>query len=400
MPSPTPADQEQRELLEKLKDLAQNESVNITNQLTLIDEQIAMLQAGEVLFTDRYAFWEDFIQAYEAERVELNGQSLIDPVVEQDFTDFLAGAGRLENESAGAPDKFKPKRISQFDGSPLAQGSSYELDALAREATTRNDLQNGFTSAFPLVFRLKTDLSSSDTAMNIEQYVGTGITPPLNERILLVGGGSAAIVVITSILFSLPSEEWIVAIQKETTTFAEIPSTTPLLNSLPAFTDAERILKTAANPSYQPVMNQFVSSYTAAVTYWLAKVEQELDFIDSNVGEDAPDTAYIAALTAIKNQLTSYLPSLDISDVGLAAQEVRYDDRVAAIPTRLTWIANRLITSGAAAYDGRYKYGNYLYNLTDGSTAVIQRLQNQKVQLLEVQALNNQRASQYAAEIF
>ncbi len=409
MPTPPTASTDQRVVIQDLALLARQAVTNITNQITAVDQQIAKLQEAQTLFQERYDFWEDFIGYYDRERLFLTGQILQNPVVQADFDAFLAQdpAGRLYNNAAPIPERFAPKRISQFDGTPLISSPTVsETIRWGREADLNDYFRNGFASAGPTGHTTNTVLTSTSTTLEVE---GSDTSPPYqvgSVLLILRAGVAGALVRILSVTPLGGSDPYQYGLGIELLTpvlSANCPVNSQVLLSWTGFTNTERSTKTASLSARQKLMDTMVASYAARVL----EVEQnnlspELVEVQSNSAEDQPDTVYNANLQGAITQIQSWYSTQDVSDAGLSGIAALNAQRVAAIPQRNSWILNRMEsgTGGSGAYDGRYNYANRLYNLTDGIIKTVEVLESQKQQLLDQQVLANERAALYDQELY
>lgn len=403
MPSTPAASSTQKALLEQLKDLAQTDAINSGNQITALNGSIAKFENGKILFQQRYTFWDKFITDYELERKYLDGQYIAVPIAIADFDSFLAQdpVGRLYNLSATAPTKFSPKRIEQFDGSPLVTDTAFrEASLLDAETTTRQDLLNGFiTASFPTGFTTTTILSPTSTTLGVSRSIAVGGFP-IGVRFSVQGNSSSAILTITgaTATSSFTPFTYTLNVKVESFSFSAISSGAIVLNNVTAFTNTERTSKVAAIPARQSLLNGFIDSYSTAITNWKNLLQLQKNAIVAQTNEDAPDTAYLTGQDAALTQLNNWLTNKPVSNDALSVLATLNTDRKSANTARVTGISSRIVSS--KAYDERYKYADRLYNLIDGAVTSIKLLTQQRNSSVDQQALSNTRAANYSKEAF
>lgn len=417
MPTTPAADPTQKALLTNLTTLAQTDAVTTGNQISMLNTQITNYQQGVTLFQTRYDYWDRFITDYANERRYLDGNYQATPLVVSDFTGFASQTGRLWNASAAEPGRFSPQRIAEFDGGDLTYDlNSDELIALAREATARDYLENGFSTP-GLASGLTTEVTLSPGATTLVVSSTSAATIPVGNPILVIGSATAAIVWIDAAVLSQtggsvtdPETEittvtpylYTLTVELRGQTFSSIPSGGTLVGTCAGFINSERTTKTSNNPVFQSVLNGLVSLYSGYVTAWKILLNSQHTSITNTVNEDQPDVTYVSNQLAALTQLNSYLNSTDVSDSGLAAIQTLNTARVSARTARLAYIANRMTQPlpDVSPYDQRYNYADRLYNTTDGAITTVNVLTTQRDSLSGQQVISNQRAATYASESF
>lgn len=413
MPQTPSANPQQRQVLEDLTSLAQDDAVSTGNQVALLDSQIEKFNAALALFQERYAFWDNYIKAYEAERKLMNGVFTLNPIVQTDYQDFMNTRGRLYVSGS-----FRPNRIAQFDNvgfSPTGTEAENELNILTEEAQYRNYLQNNFQNQNPLppvpgggTYELSAPFSPGSKELRVNTSNGNSVTFPTGPGQLLVYSPSSPTAgVIVEYLVCTPGPELLApgtatfSGLKYTSDFTTISLNSPVSNTGPNFTDSERSSGIANSSANQSRLHAYIRAYAAQVQRWQSLVNQQVNqFVtEQNAGEDEPDSNYIGTVQNLLADLNAFLASLDASDVGLALLQQYNEDRTSHIPGRIQYIDDRLIEQ-TRAYDGRYRYADRLYNLADGAFVLIDKITKQKNQLIVRQAEANYRAAELSQEIF
>lgn len=403
MPTQPPASGSQKELLTGFATLAQTDATSTGNQIAILDDQITRFTDGKNLFVDRYNFWDGYISPFGTERRYLDGVYQTNPLVQQDYDDFLNHTGRLFG-----PDTTVV-RIAEFDGGGATTvDPANEQAQLPNEAPIRTLLVNGFTTTgFPSGLTTQGPITPSSTTVDVQNSGQTQVSIPVGVFVIIETPSAACLARITSvtenqtpILTPNPPGppiqtgtlyDYTLGLELHTTTFTSVATGASFTTSWAGFTDLERTHKTASILRYQPIMDDLITQYQAALAPWKTALDNQFNAISQQTAENAPDTAYLTAQAQARTDLTDYLTTTDISDLGLAVVTGLVTTRGAAIGPRVTWISNRYVSS--TAFDARYKYANQLYNYSDGSIYQLQQIQTQKAQLTVQQAASNARAA-------
>lgn len=409
MPTSPSADPSQKDVLNQMVSLSQNSAVSTGNQIAVVDDQTTKFQDAQNLFQSRYDYWDKYITAYHQERKLLNGVFTLQPIVMQDFLDFLNTIGRLYQKSI-----LNPIRIAQFDqigASPTGTEVENETLYLTRETKYRAYLQSGFTSpSLPTGFILDSGFSSISTTMTIRTSTSTQESLAANGTVLVYDTSSpTAGVIVEYLTFKenvsgiSPNQTYTYTLEglKFTSVFTVIAAGSFVSSSGPVFSNSERTSKTTSG-AQQSRLNAYIEGYKyRGIQNWSDNLTAQVAQIaaEATAGEDMPDTAYNTAIQNIQTALTTYLTTMDVSDSGLTTNQTSNATRTSANPARISWIDARLIQQ-TKAYDERYNYANKIYNLSDGTYPLLQKFQGQKTQLASQQAASNYRASQLSAETF
>lgn len=406
MPQSPPANADQKEILQAFVDLSQTEAVSTGNQVTLVEEQLVRFQHAQDIFNERYDYWDKYIGSYHLERKLANGQFIMQPLTLADFQNFSAARGRLYLNNS-----YTPQRIPEFDqvgfgGSGTEQEN--ETYILSRETRYRNYLLSGFASTTPLPgstsYRLVGALTPTSTSITIERTDSNPITMPSAPNELLIyntsNPNSGVIVEYLVATIDPLNDEATLTGLSFSGTFTSIPDNSPVVDSGPVFSNTDRTNQTTGAGN-QSQLNAYMFGYLNQVTRWKTLIDAQVNQFteEATNGEDAPDSAYVTSVQTTQSGLQAFITTPDYSNTGLTAQAVRNATRTGEIPTRVTWIDNRLIV-GTKAYDSRYKYADRVYNLADGTYPLIKKFTEQKQQLSVRQAASNYRAAQLEGEIF
>lgn len=405
MPQSPPANADQKEILEALVGLSQTEAVSTGNQVALVEDQLKRFQHAQDIFQERYGYWDNYIQAYHAERKLLNGQFILQPVTQADFDNFIAATGRLYQSGS-----YTPKRIAEFDnvgfgGTGTEQEN--EIYILGHESRYRDFLLNGFVSSIALpggnTFRTLNAITPTTMQIEIERTDGSpfSMSTAPNELLIYTTGSPTGGVIVEYLQVTNFGESAILkGLKFSSTSFSTIPTGSAVVDSGPVFSDAVRASQNAG-AALQSRLYAYMGGYLAQVNRWHSLLTGQSDQFtaEQNAGEDQPDSDYIASVQDTLSTLQDFIATPNYADSGLTPMGSQNTTRSGQITPRAQWIDDRLIQQ-TKAYDSRYKYVDRLYNMADGAYPLIRKFEAQKEQLGVRQAASNYRAAQLSEEIF
>lgn len=329
--------------------------------------ELAKVDSGFKKFFDYYN--TNIIEQYNIERRAINGQHVDTPVVEADIISVASLAGGRCQPALPATDVI---RIPQFDGTPLLQDASYELQSIADQAVTENVLVNGYGGTTPAATILtNTALTPTSTTLQFKQTSATFSLAPNSVYIITNGGNLAVIKILTFVMQVSPVPPPYIA---DCTIQLIVPpvGTIPIgqfLTAFTGFTNTERTSKTTTLPAMQPLMNYLVADLQAKINSRISFLNLQLPAIAANQDPDA--VTELATTTtnvnASKTYLTNYLITTIVSNAGLTALSGERTARTTQANTRLTQITTGFTGRSKNYYNERYNAANNRANTSRGS---------------------------------
>lgn len=316
--------------------------------------ELSLVDSAFKKFFDYYN--SNIINQYDLERRQINGQYLDSPVTE---ADVLACASLLGNRIQPSLPATDIIRIPQFDGTPILQDTTHELQAIIDQAKPETTLVSGYGGLTPSPTIL-TDTSITSTSTTLKLTSATTFTIAPNSVFIIANGGDLAVVKILTFTMQVSpvpppyvAECTIQLIVSPTGTIAS----GQFLTSFNGFTNAERAAKTPVNLQLQPLMNNLIAELQSKINIRISKLIAMLTPISAN--QDPGGTAELSQATinvnASKSFLTNYLITTNISDFGMNFLSSERSSR--------TTQANARVAQIVAAYTGRTKnYYNERYN--------------------------------------
>lgn len=328
--------------------------------------ELAKVDSGFKKFFDYYD--TQIIAKYDLERQQINGQRVDSPIVEADILAVAELSGGRCQPSLPATNLI---RIAQFDGAPLLQNSTYELQAITNQATTENTLVTGYGGVSPAATIL-TDSSITATSTTLKLTDTTTFSIAPNSVYIVANGGDLAVIkILTFVMEVSPVPPPYVA--DCTIQIIVPPSGTIIsgqqLTAFTGFTNSERTTKTTTDPQLQPLMNYLVTDLQSKVNARIVFLNNQLVPIAAN--QDPDGVAALAQATTdvngSKTFLTNYLITTNISNSGLGTLSVERNQRTTQANTRVSAINTAYTGQTKNYYNERYNAANNRANTSRGS---------------------------------
>lgn len=371
-----------------------------------VDLQIAAMEtsvSGQQSIDDGlkkfWIYYDDAIKNTEKERRYMDGQTVQDPIVEQDIINCANNSGRLFPTTQGV---YVPIRIAQFDGTPLVYvNDTNETDQFPKQDVEVFKMVSGISTILLSSAVTSTALTPSSTSVTIQSTVVNSVA--VNDKILIHTGGDVAIIKVNSVAFT-PSTSATPNIHNlgfdyDVVPSGNIPSMTSVVDTFVGFNNSERTVKIAGVSWQQSLMNGLLSNMTAVVGKRLTAIQNITHALQSNPN----DGKAVGALPNAQASLVfvsgyygvSGLLDLDISDVGLNSLNAEKLVRQPQVTTRLGQLPGEITVSGF--YDNRYQFSSNRCHLGNGTLTIIGKLNASKVGLLNGKTQAQGLSARYAA---
>jgi hypothetical protein len=329
--------------------------------------ELAKVDSAFKKFFDYYN--ADIIERYNSERRLINGVYVTDPVTEADVLNAASLQGGRLQPTLPATDVI---RITQFDGTPTATDSSYELTKLADQAQTEDRLVNGFGGTTPSASIVTaTAVTSGSTTLQLTDPTTTYSLSPGAIYVVKTMSDLAVIRIDTFVMQVSPAPPPYIANCNITVIVPPAGSISSgvSLEAFTGFTNAERTAKTTTDPQMQPLMNYLIAELQTRINARITNMNSQLVQIAANQDPDA--VAELAQATtdvnASKTYLTNYLITTIISNAGLTALSGERVARTTQANTRVAQIIVGFTGRTLNYYNERYNAANNRANTSRGS---------------------------------
>lgn len=340
------------------------------SQIAAQQAEAAKLAVTDGAFKKFFDYYDtQIITQYDLERTQINGQYIDSPVLEADIVACGSLAGGRIQPALPVTDII---RIPQFDGTPLLQNPTYELQAIPEQATAENVLVNGYGGSSPAATILTDDpITPSSTTLKLKDASTTFSIAPNSVFVVQNGGDLAVIKILTFVMQVSPVPPPYIA---NCTIQVIVPPAGTIvsgqqLTAFTGFTNAERTTKTASNPQFQPLMNYLITDLQAKINARIPFLNTQLTAIAANQDPDA--VAALAQATtdvnASKTFLTNYLITTIISDSGLGTLSAERAQRTGQANARVSAINTAYTGQSKNYYNERYNAANNRANTSRGS---------------------------------
>jgi hypothetical protein len=370
--------------------LTPDQKNSISEERAKIEAQIdRYIEAGPILqaeiddktlqeesFLALYTYFEDIINAYHSERVNLDGFYVQDPILEIDIQNAGAGSGRL----APTPPVTNPVRIPQFDQTPLIDAGNEEdseLYYVLEQAKSEDYLQNGY-APYPTGITADVEtasiLTATSTSLDVDDLA---MIPSVNfsagDFLIVEGSGTLAVAVVTSVAGG--PTNWTLGIDIRIAPQNDILIGANLKDDFLGFSDVERTAKFGG--AYDEIMQGEISLLEAQINGRISKLNNQIAALQGNNDADLDALALPNAETS-KTFLEAYLIGTDISDLGLASLAAERVARHAEVLARIPAITAAYSGGTINFLDGRYDTAKSRANTMRGTIATVNAAINSK----------------------
>lgn len=349
---------------------ATSASATFTSQIAAAQAQAAKLAVVDGAYKKFFDYYNnDIIAPYDAERKQIDGQYIANPITETDILNCANGSGRLA-PSLPVTDVI---RVAEFDGTPLITNSTYEGLAITNQAGAENVLVHGYSAGtYPVTTSTATALTSASTTLQLTDTVAT-VTPIAPGTAVLISTLTDFCVIVVDTFTPVTGGTPPPYLADMTIHFLVPPTGTiptgSLIKYFNGFTNSERTTKTTVDPTEQPLMNYLVTNLNTNISARIPFLDAQTSAISTNQDPDgaAQNATALTAISTSKTFLNTYILTTDISDTGLAGLASERSARTSANSTRVSQIIAAYTGRTQNYYDQRYNYANDRGNTARGS---------------------------------
>lgn len=400
--APTP---EQEVTIKSAKSLAEAGAAGADQKVAAYTSAQAEQQKIDDFMKANFDSWDSStVRKYELEVRKMNGNDIAVPIVEQDLLDFVAKDTTKRLWNAGA---FEPKRIAEFDGSPLINLDNVnETYLFGKQDYYLTILQSGPSGQITLTMvQTASDIISSSTSVMLNTSGMGMFSVNINDLLLIKTGSDCCIIKALNSVSGGPhcvggtppgatdqatcttnGGTWVTDPSSLTFEFivppaGTIPSGTNAAEvTFTGFNNSERTSHAASQAWAQTIMNYELAQLQAELNSRLSCVTLEKQYWtdNQNTSKNPGVGAILDAEIANINGLLGATPpsTINISDTGISTFNSQKVTRLSGISTRLGQIPGEITTGNC--YNQRYNFASGRAHLVNGSLSLTKQLETAK----------------------
>ena len=347
--------------LEAEKAKAENVAATFLAAIPAKAARAAELDVADQAFKAFFDYYnDDIIAQYDAERKELDGVYIADPITETDISNPASLTAGRTTPSLPDTDLI---RVAEFDGGNTTTTNANEVRHIADQAEIETLLTDGTPGSSPS-FGAST---TTDTAINPSSNSVTlsdalvSFTVNVGDEFVIYGASDAAVVrVLSTDHTSGPPDTDDITFEYIIPPTGTIGAGAGLIASFTGFTDTERDTKTASDSDLQPIMDTLISLLESELNSRKTRLAAQIVAIDANQDPDGVAQLGLAKTNAETSDafITSYLLTTDVSDTGIGALSAERTTRNSQITARIAEISASYTGQTENYYDRRYTVAN------------------------------------------
>ena len=347
--------------LEAEKAKAENVAATFLAAIPAKAARAAELDVADQAFKAFFDYYnDDIIAQYDAERKELDGVYIADPITETDISNPASLTAGRTTPSLPDTDLI---RVAEFDGGNTTTTNANEAQHITDQAeieTLLTDGTPGTNPSFGASTTTDTAINPSSNSVTLSDALAS-FTVNVGDEFVIYGASDAAVVrVLTTDHTSGPPDTDDITFEYIIPPTGTIGAGAGLIASFTGFIDAERDTKTASDSDLQPIMDTLISLLESELNSRKTRLAAQIVAIDANQDPDGVSQLGLAKTNAETSDafITSYLLTTDISDTGIGALSAERATRNGQITARIAEISASYTGQTENYYDRRYTVAN------------------------------------------